>query len=271
MSTIIQFGKDLVRRFSDHEVAGLAAQLAYFFLLSIFPFMIFLIALMAYLPISIEDIVLAMSRYIPSEAMDLLTSNLETKNTGLLSVGLLATLWSASNGTNAVMRAFNRAYHVQEDRSFIKSRLIAIVLTVAMFIVILVALMLPVFGKAIGVYVFSWFGVSEDFLAIWNALRWVISSTLFLLVLMSLYILAPNHHVNIRQSFIGAVFATVTWQAASLGFSFYVNSGVSNYSATYGSLGAVIILMIWFYLSGVVIILGGEINAMLRERQWFKR
>ncbi|KGP72077.1 YihY/virulence factor BrkB family protein [Pontibacillus yanchengensis] len=270
MQKAIQFGKELIGRFTEHEVAGLAAQLAYFFLLAIFPFMIFLVALMGYLPISLDSLKATLDRYAPEAALELITNNLEAKNGSLLSVGIIGTLISASNGINAIMRAFNRAYEVGEDRSFLKNRFIAIVLTIAMLIVIVVALLLPVFGKAIGLYVFTWFGVSERFLAIWDALRWVISSGILILVLLSLYILAPNHHVNIKQALAGSVFATLFWQLASLGFSYYVSLSAQAYSTTYGSLGGIIILMLWFYLSGMIIIIGGEINAMLRDRKAFK-
>ncbi|MFC0522120.1 YihY/virulence factor BrkB family protein [Pontibacillus salicampi] len=271
MRRLFRFSKELVKRFNEHEVAGLAAQLAYFFLLSIFPFMIFLVALMAYLPISIENVKNTLDNYVPRDALELITNNLEAKNGGLLSFGIIATLWSASNGINSIMRAFNRAYEVGENRSFLKSRLLSIFLTVAMLIVIVVALLLPVFGKAIGVYIFSKFGVSAGFLDTWEALRWIISSAILLFVLSVLYILAPNHHVNIKQVLVGSLFATVCWQIVSLGFSVYVNLSAARYSATYGSLGGVIILMIWFYLSGLIIILGAEINAMLKARKVFKK
>lgn len=270
MTKVKNFLKELYTRFSEHEVAGLSAQLAYYFLLSIFPFMIFLVALLGYVPLSFEDIQSAMQRYLPQEAMNLLSENIDSKNGGLLSVGILGTIWSASNGINAIMRAFNRAYEVDEDRSFIKSRLIAIVLTIAMVVVLIVALLLPVLGKAIGTFIFSYFGLSTGFLQLWEALRWVISSVIVVLVLTTLYILAPNHHVNLKQSFTGAAFATISWQIVSLGFSYYLSLNASSYSATYGSLGAVIILMLWFYLFGMIIILGGEINAMLKERNAFK-
>lgn len=264
----LRFGKDFIKRFSEHDVVGLSAQLAYFFLLSIFPFMIFLVALMGYIPIP-YDFQITLTRYMPEKTLELFNENLNTKSGGLLSVGLIGTIWSASNGINAIIKAFNRAYEVEEDRSFIKTRLIAIVLTIAMIIVIIVALLLPVFGKAIGLYIFSWFGVSEEFLAVWGALRWVVSSIIILFVLISLYILAPNRHVNVKQAFLGSLFATVAWQVASFFFSFYVDISATSYSATYGSLGGVIILMIWFYLTGMIIILGGEVNAMLKERKVF--
>jgi membrane protein len=266
MKNIIAFGKELFTRFGEDDVAGMAAQLAYFFLLSLFPFMIFLATLLGYLHIDEDRVLALVQTYAPPETFDMITENvtslLQDENGSLLSIGLVGTLWAASNGVNAIMRAFNRAHDVEEDRPFLVSRFIAIILTIAMVFVIGIAFLLPVMGHSIGVYFFSFFGLSEGFLSMWNALRWVISSVIFFIVLSFLFVMAPNKPVKYKDTVIGALFATVGWQLVSLLFSFYVSS-LGNFSATYGSLGGVIVLMIWFYLSGIVIIAGGEINAII--------
>ena len=256
--------KRLIARIMDDNVPGLAAQLAYFFLLSLFPFMIFLVTLVGYLPYSDLGILRFLSDYAPPETMVLLEENLtqvmENRNGGLLSVGIIGTLWSASNGVNALIRSLNAAYNVEEKRRFIIARGVSILLTIALFFVIIMAFLLPIFGKMIGEYVFSFFGLSDDFLEAWNAIRWIISSLIFFIVLLFLYRIAPSKKVYFRHVYVGALFSTICWQLVSLAFSYYVSS-MGNYSATYGSLGGVIILMIWFYLSGIIIITGGEINA----------
>ncbi|WP_112179923.1 MULTISPECIES: YihY/virulence factor BrkB family protein [Paraliobacillus] len=270
MQNIITFAKQLFKRFNDDDVIGLSAQLAYFFLLSLFPFLIFLVTLIGYLPLDYQDILNFMATYLPAGTFELIEDNIEQivnqRNGGLLSIGIIGTLWSASNGTNAIMNAFNKAYDVEENRSFIVSRLIAIVLLLAMLLVIIVAFLLPIFGKAIGVYVFSFVGISGGFLEVWDALRWIISSMVFFIVFLALYMLAPNKRIHIKDAVIGALFATIGWQMVSLGFSYYVST-IGNYSAAYGSLGGVIVLMIWFFISGVIIITGGEINAILKRRR----
>ncbi|MDL4841826.1 YihY/virulence factor BrkB family protein [Aquibacillus rhizosphaerae] len=270
MRNVLDFLKHLFKRTMDDDVFGLAAQLAYFFLLSLFPFMIFLFTLIGYLPIEEINVIEFIQTYAPQEIVQLINENVtqitNERNGGLLSIGIIGTLWSASNGINAIMRSFNKAYNVEEDRSFIVSRLIAIVLTVAMLIVIIIAFLLPIFGKMIGVYLFSFIGLSEGFMSVWDTLRWVISSVVFFIVLLALYILAPNKKVHIKDVAIGAIFATICWQLVSLAFSQYVNT-IGNYSATYGSLGGVIILMIWFFISGIIIITGGEINALMKLRR----
>ncbi|MDY0407531.1 YihY/virulence factor BrkB family protein [Virgibacillus soli] len=265
MKDIVTFIKLLYKRIADDDVFGLAAQLSYFFLLSLFPLLIFMITLIGYLPFDEQALLDAIALVAPAETADFITSNISTivnqQSTGLLSIGIIGTLWSASNGVNALIKALNRAYEVKEDRSFLVARLIAIVLTIAMVAVIVVAILLPVLGRMIGVYVFSFIGLSDDFITVWNTLRWVISSIVFLIVFIALYMLAPNRRVYFKDAIWGALFTTFSWQLVSYAFSYYVST-IGNYSATYGSLGTVIILMIWFYISGIIIIIGGTINAI---------
>src|SRR5699024_3104192 len=269
MRKSINFFKAFIPRIGEADVTGLSAQLAYFFLLSLFPFLLFIVTLMSFLPVNGESIMQFLSSFLPEDVVSMIESNLSdivgSRSGGLLSVGILGTLWSASNGVNAITKSFNKAYEVEEDRSFLVSRLIAIALTIAMVLVIIVALLLPIFGENIGVYVFSIINMSDRFLELWTMLRWVISSAVFFIVLIALYSLAPNIRIKIKYVIWGAVFATIGWQLVSLGFSYYVNT-LGNYSATYGSLGTVIILMIWFYISGIIINTGGVINALHLKR-----
>lgn len=265
MDRMILMGKQFVGRLLTEDYFGLAAQLAYFFLLSLFPLLLFMITLIGYLPFDEHLLTDMLATVAPAESMDFITSNINSlvnqQNGSLLSISILGTLWSASNGVNAIMKAFNRAYDVQEDRSFFISRLIAIVLTIAMIGIIVIAIVLPVLGKMIGIYIFSFFGLSDDFVQAWGTLRWGVTSIVFCIVFLFLYKLAPNIRISFKDAFGGAVFATICWQLVSYAFSYYVHT-IGNYSATYGSLGAVIILMVWFYLSGIIIISGGILNAV---------
>ena len=274
MKKIVPLGTQFYERIEKVDVFGLAAQLAYFFLLSLFPFLMVLVTLVGFLPFDEIAVVEFINTYAPDQISEMLEANVQQlmhqQSGGLLSVGIIATLWSASNGVNALMRGFNRAYEVEENRSFILSRLIAIVLTIGMIAVIITALLLPVFGRMIGVYIFSLFGLSEGFISTWESFRYVSSSVVFFIVFLALYVLAPNKRIYFKNAIWGAIFATVFWQLTSLGFSFYVNT-LSNYSATYGSLGTVIVLMLWFYISGVIIMLGGVLNAFIREKAGTER
>jgi membrane protein len=147
------------------------------------------------------------------------------------------------------------------------ARGVSILLTLAMVFVIIVALLLPVFGKEIGLFIFSSYGLSAEFLTIWNAIRWGVSFAILFFVFSCLYFAAPNIRLKISDVLAGSLFATVGWISVSFLFSYYV-SNFGNYSAMYGSLGGIIVLLIWFYLTGLMIILGGEINAIIL--QWKK-
>ena len=260
--------KHLYEKIKEDEITGLAAQLAYYFLLSIFPLLIFTITLLPYFPVTTQDIISMLEAYVPTESVELLESSLSTvmenRNGGLLSFGILATIWSASNGINAIIRALNHAYDVEESRSFIVSRALALVLTVAMIIVVVVSLLLPIFGKMILSVVFDFLGFEPSFM--YTLLRWTISIAVTTFVFTMLYWLGPNLKLPIKWAWPGALFSSIGWALSSLAFSFYVNS-FANYSSTYGSLGGLIVLMLWFYISGLVIIVGGEINAVLRHNR----
>mgnify|MGYP000908857756 CR=1 FL=1 len=263
------FFKYLWVRIGRDDIPGMAAQLAYFFLLSLFPLLIFLVTLLPYLSITQEYLMSYIRDFAPGESMALIETSLNEvldKNVKLLSFGVIATLWSASNGIHAIVSAFNKAYDVKEDRSFIVARGIAVFLTIGMVLVIVVALLLPVFGKQIGLFLFSELGLSEQFLKVWNALRWLFSSIFLFLVFTGLYWIAPNKKITCLSAVPGAIFATIGWVVTSLAFSYYVGN-FGNYSATYGSIGAIIVLMIWFYLSGLVIIIGGEVNAYFTAKK----
>ncbi|NUK31682.1 YihY/virulence factor BrkB family protein [Parageobacillus sp. VR-IP] len=271
----LTFVRELVRRFYEDEVPRLSAELAYYFLLSLFPFLIFLMTLLAYLPIPHEDVLSVVRQYAPEEALHLIETNIrrimDYQNGKLLSISIVGAIWSASNGMNAIVRAFNRAYGVEENRPFWLARGVSVLLTFGLIFVIIVALVLPVFGKMIGLFLFSVFGFSKEFLMLWNAFRWVISSLILLIVFTALYYFAPNKKLRCANVIRGAIFATIGWIITSLAFSYYVNNFV-NYTAMYGSLGGIIILMVWFYLSGMIIVLGGEMNAIFDcEREGRRR
>ncbi|MEH7545943.1 MULTISPECIES: YihY/virulence factor BrkB family protein [Bacillaceae] len=260
----------LWHRIEEDDLPGLSAQLAYFFLLSLFPLLIVLFTLLPYFPIPHEDMLGMIRDFAPAEAMKLIEKNVKEimsqRNGGLLSFGIIGTIWSASNGINAIVRAFNKAYNVKESRSFIVARGMAVLLTFGMIFVFLLAIILPVFGKEIGLFLFSQFGYTEQFIKVWNTLSWLGSAIILFLIFTGLYWIAPNVKLKCRSAFPGAIFATIGWILSSMGLSFYVGN-ISNYSLTYGGIGAIIVLMIWLYLSAFIIILGGEVNAFYSEKK----
>ncbi|WP_347552498.1 YihY/virulence factor BrkB family protein [Pseudalkalibacillus hwajinpoensis] len=261
--SLTRFSKQLFSRMNEHQVTDLSAQLAYYFLLSLFPFLIFAITLLAHFDFSQEQILDLIAQYAPSESFVAIQENLileDGARKGLLSFGIIATIWSASNAINAIIKSLNRAYNVHESRHFLLARGLSILLSIAMIFVIVIALILPVFGETLWRFFVSFFDISESFGFMFAIIRWVLSLSIMIVVFMFIYYYAPNKRLHYKDVLIGSVFASVLWQLVSLLFSYYINN-FSNYSATYGSLGGVIALMLWFYLTGLVIIVGGEVNA----------
>lgn len=256
-------------RMREHDVSGMAAQLAFFFLLSLFPLLIFLIALIPYLPFTAADIMALLATIVPEDSLAFIEPQLEgimERNRGLLSVSILGTLWTASNAMNGLLKSFDKAYDVVENRKYIIRRAIALLMTVGLIFLLIIVLMLPVFGKQIGVFLYNLIGFSEHYLVIWNFVRWISSIIGLYLIFTLLYWVLPYIKWKRKSVFWGALFATIGWSVVSYGFSFYVNH-FSNYSNTYGSIGGIIVLMLWLYLSAHIIVLGGEINAIITNRR----
>ncbi|MGM0888480.1 MAG: YihY/virulence factor BrkB family protein [Bacillota bacterium] len=269
MNKSIQFSKKLIKEIKEDRVTGLAAEQAYYYLLALFPLLILLLSILPYLNIDIQTALDTIKTFMPAETMEVIEKNiiniLSERNGGLLTFGFLGTIWSASNGMNAFIHSMNIAYDVEETRNFIKARFISIILTLGLVVAFIVMLGLPVFGKVIIELLQQVIPIPEETQILFSLLRWVIAVVVISLVLAFLYRFAPNKSFPIKYVIPGAVTATVLWLGISLGFSFYV-SNFANYSSTYGSLGGVIILMLWLYLSGLIFVIGGEINAILHRQ-----
>lgn len=271
MLTAKGFVQDLIHRMKTVDMSGMGAQLAYFFLLSFFPMLIFMVTLLPYLNLEQGQIFDFLSDIMPEEVYvlieDTLTSVLTNQNGGLLSVGIIGTIWSASKGVDALMKTLNRAYDVEGKAGFL-NRIWSLIFTIALVLIILIALVLPVFGQQIGNIIFGYFGVEESFGGIWNSIRWVTPPALIFIVLTVMYWIVPNTdpRLTIVSVFPGSIFSTVGWLILTYGFSFYI-SNFGNYSATYGSIGGVIILMLWLYFTGMILIFGGLLNASFQKRQ----
>lgn len=267
---IVQIGQTVSARVGRNDVSGNAAQLAYYMLFSIFPMLLIAATLLAYLHIDKDSVFNMIKEFAPDQIMDFLEENLNNlltqKNGGLLSIGIIATLWSASNGMNAVMKSLNKAYGVTNKRNYVVQRLLSMFFTLAMLATVGATLLLLVFGQQIGMFLINHLNFSEDFLSFWNNLRWTVTLIVIFVVFTFLYWVAPNRRSTLISVLPGALFSTIGWTVASLGFAYYVNN-FGNYSATYGSIGVIIILMLWFYLTGIILMIGGELNATLAIRK----
>ncbi|WP_168120582.1 YihY/virulence factor BrkB family protein [Paenibacillus sp. HB172176] len=262
------FLKLLFRKVAGDQITDLSAQIAYYFLLSLFPFLLFAIALLPYFALDSDAVIKLLREYFPSGTVDVIDKNLasvlENPQTGLLSFGAIATLWSASNAIGSIMRALNRAYNEESHRPFIQAKLLSICMTILLVFVLVITLLLPVFGQLLLKGIRFFFYIPELSDGMFQAIRWGVGSAIMIVVLMLFYRIAPIRRLFYRDVIWGAVTATLLWQLISLAFSFYLNN-FGNYSATYGALGGVIVLLLWFFLTGALLILGGEVNATISE------
>ncbi|GEK57198.1 YihY/virulence factor BrkB family protein [Marinococcus halophilus] len=262
--------KNLFSELTKDNAAGLAAQQAFYYLLSIFPLLILFLSLLPYFNIDADRAVSLLYQFVPAETASLFQETIEdtinSSSNGLLTIGIIGTIWTASLGLNAFIRAMNGAYDVLETRPFFIVRLISVGLTFGLMLSVIIALFLPVFGSLILSAIQSFIYVPEDTVFLVQLLRWIVTISVTSVILATLYHLAPNNNMPFWTVLPGAMTATLLWQIISLGFSFYVNN-FANYASTYGSLGGVIVLMIWLFLVGMLLVIGGEINALVYRRR----
>lgn len=257
---------NLYCRFQDDEVPALSAQLTYYLILSFFPFLIFMITVLSFVNMNVEEVIRFITKVLPEISTKTIVDVYEeinrSKSGSLLSFGIIATIWSASSGISAVIKALNKAYDVEEDRAYWKVKGLSVVFTIVLAIVITMSFFMLIFGRVIGEHAYKFVHLPGNFIEVWAFGQYIIPLTIMTIVFALIYAIMPNLRLKISEVISGALFATFGWVITSLLFSFYVNT-FGNYSKTYGSIGGIIVLLIWLYLSSIIIILGGEINAAL--------
>ena len=269
--------KRVAQRIIDDDIFGRAAQLSYYFLLALFPLLLVLINILGYMAQQgtefREQLLTYLAALMPRSAIVLVRTTLneisEASGTGKLSFGLLAALWAASNGMGAISDTLNTAYNVRERRPWWKVRIISVCLTIALAILILASLAIVLYGGTIGEALAARYGFGEVFMIVWKIVQWPIALAFVLTTFNLIYNFAPDLSGERSWMTPGAFVGVGLWLIVSFGFRAYL-SFFDSYSVTYGSLGAVIVLMLWFYLTGVAILIGGEVNSELGRRRTLK-
>lgn len=265
-----QFLKKLFKRISDNDAGGRAAQLSYYFVFALFPFLFFLVTLAAYLPLqgALEGLLARIDPFVPEQAMKLVRGQLTNLTTQqrphFLTLSLALSLWSASRGVDALRAALNLSYDVKESRPWWKVQGIAVVVTVATSALMLLAVLFITLGTGAGAWLASKLHVDQFWPLLWAWLRWPVTAVGIILVLALLYYFLPDVKQEWRFITPGSVVGTLLWLLLAWGFSIYAEN-FGSYDKTYGAIGGVIVLMTWFYISGFVFILGGQINATLEH------
>lgn len=268
-----QMAARIWREMTRHRVFGDAAQLAYYFLLALFPLLIFLtsaIGLIVGAGTGMRQTLFQyLARVMPANAFQLIEATMTevtaASSAGKLSFGLLAALWAASNGMGAITDALNTAYDLQETRSWWMRRLVAVLLTTGLSVLIIAALVLVIGGGRLADYLAVVFGFSSAFSWAWKILQWPIALAFMLLAFALIYYFAPDFRdQKWRWITPGSVIGVILWLLASFALKGYLHF-FDSYSKTYGSLGAVIVLMLWLYLTGLSVLIGGEVNAEIEN------
>jgi membrane protein len=270
----------LKRTFRDtlkDDAQGLAAQLAYYFFLSLFPTLLCVIALASLFPLQnlTDEVVALLQPVAPAEVIAIIREQMlkiaDGRDTAVLSLGLLGALWSSSAAMGAVVNAMNRAYDIEESRPWWKVRITAILLTVGLAVFVLTALTLVLAGPQLADLAAGWFGVPAIWAWIWKVVQWPL---VFLLVSTGvglIYYFAPDAEQEWVWITPGSISAAALWLLGSLGFRYYVLT-FTDYEATYGTVGGIIVLLLWFYLTGLVIVIGAEMNAEIEHASpWGKK
>jgi membrane protein len=262
--------KATVQDFQRDDALGLAAQLAYYLILALFPFILVLVSLMGTFgsPELASEVLGYFQRVMPQQAYEIIETFTADIISGerpapyLFSFGILLTIWAASGAFAALINALNRAYDVQETRPFWKVRGIAILMTLGLSVLILAGVLLLVVGEPIGRAVASIFGLGDLFLLVWDVVRWPAALFFMVFTVALLYYFAPDVEQPFRWITPGGLIGVLLWVLASVGFNFYV-SNFGSYNKTYGSIGAVIVLLLYLYISSLTILFGATLNATL--------
>ncbi|MBV4476471.1 YihY/virulence factor BrkB family protein [Pseudomonas sp. B2M1-30] len=258
-----------VTEFMDDEMSTYASALAYQMLFSLFPFILFLIALIGFLhlPDFFSWLRLQSELVLPPQALEQVNpviDQLQQSKGGLLSVGIVIALYTASAGVRLMMSAMNAAYDVVEGRPIWKRFPLSIIYTVGIAGMLLVAAALMVLGPQVMGWIAAQVGLEDFIVTVWTIARWPVIVILMMVAVALIYYVMPDVKQEFRFITPGSVLAVVVWIVASLGFAFYVKT-FANYNAMYGSIGAIIVLLLYFYISAAVLLLGAEMNAVIEH------
>ncbi|MFD2837619.1 YihY/virulence factor BrkB family protein [Azotobacter vinelandii] len=262
--------KCAVKDFMDDEMPTYASALAFQMLFSLFPFLLFLIALIGFLDLQkfFDWLQQQAALLLPAQAMDTVNSviaQFQQERAGLFSLGIVAALWTASAGVRSTMQAMNKAYDVAESRPAWKRIPLSVLYTVGIALMLLSAAGLMLIGPEVMTWLAGWVGLEQLIVTLWTWLRWPVAILLLILVVAVIYYVAPDVEQRFRFITPGSVLAVLVWIATSLGFGFYVGN-FGNYDATYGSVGAIIVMLLYFFISAAVLLFGAELNAVIEHR-----
>jgi membrane protein len=266
-----QLSKRVYYEIEEDEVLTRSAALSFYFLAAIVPMLFFIVAVLGFFAQSHNlqsSLFEYAGRFMPPDAFTLMQKTLReiaTHATGLkLALGLALALWSGSGGISSVMDALNRCYHVKDERPYWKQKLVSILLTIALAALMIVALIIVLYGGDIAQFVGNHTGLSAISVVAWRVAQWPLAVFFVVFAFALMYYWGPDSDQQWAWITPGSVIGVFLWIVASFAFRIYLHY-FNSYSKTYGSLGAVIILLYWLFITGIAILLGGEINSEIEN------
>lgn len=267
--SVFQIIKRTVKETIDDDCVGIAAQLAYYFALALFPALLFIVALASYLPYNVvNEVVSALDPIAPPEVLEIIRKQLESIVAGeapsILTIGILGALWSSSGAMTSIVSALNIAYDIPESRPWWKVRLTAIGLTIALVVFVLLSFLMIVVGPEAGRWMAIWLGLPDVVDTIWRYVRWPLVFVLATSGISMVFYYAPDADQDWIWITPGSILTTLLWVLFSMGFRLYVTE-VGDYTATYGALAGAAVLLLWLYFSGLALLIGGELNSEIEH------
>ena len=253
------------------EINSKAAEISFYLLLSLFPFLIFTISLVVYTPlIKLSKYIFVLDKMLPSSIFKIVSaltqSAIDNRSFNFLILSFILAMYTMSRAVLCLIRGMNKSYNIRETRPYFEVLFIPLVFVIMLLVLIFISMIFLVFGENLGSFLFNLIGLDQYFMYIWNLCRYIIGIVTVIIILMNLYRFTPNKKLTFKEVMPGAVVSTFCWIIASFCYSFY-SSNFARYDIIYGSLGGIIVLMTWVYLSSWTILIGCEINARLYKRK----
>jgi len=260
--------KSLMQRYKNHDISAYAALMAFFLTLSLFPFLIVLFSVLGRFSLNTNLIINALELFFPPEThilvVEFIQKNIILQGSSLISVSIFGALWASSRGIRALMLSLNMAYEVRETRNYLFVKLIDIFYTILIIIGIVILLFIPMIGREFLYFIAQYVTISPALIELIALIRIIALPFSILLIIISIYMFMPNQKQPFIKVIPGTLFTVIFLIALSYLFSIFTNY-IANFSLIYGSLYTIIILMIWFYITSIILILGGELNSVFEK------
>ncbi|MDG5473430.1 YihY/virulence factor BrkB family protein [Jeotgalibacillus sp. ET6] len=258
-----------LKRFFKEGFYDQSAQTAYYFMLSIFPFLFMVMSIASFFPIRSDELIAVIQPYAPPSTYDLIESNLssilDSGQGQILSISAISTFWLSSMAIQSLVRSLNDTYQIKREKHFLKGLFSDFFLTVGLIFVLPLTILIPILEKFVRRLAENAVWLQVDWLSLWGPIRWGLGSLILFLFFWLLYRYLPSRKLGWKSVIPGALFVTIGWQGISEAFSLYV--GYGNYTQLYGQLGSVIVLLVWFYLTAFILLFGGLLNAYSIEHK----